>query len=346
MQQTQKLESLGVLAGGIAHDFNNILTVVSNGAALLKRDRALAAASASHVEGIALAACRGADLCRQMLAYAGKAALSREPVDLSALVSEMSSMLDVSVAKKTKLVSELASGLPMLLGDATQLRQVVMNLVLNASEALADHQGKVVITTGSGTYGAGAFAHSAAGRRRRNGCGDGLADVRPVLHDEVHGPRPRCPRYRARSCRGHRRPQQPREGHADPGLLPRRRCRIRRDGDGDERAASARSGAQGNGGRSPGGRREERAGLDAAAARAVRLRGDRRERRRRSRRSVSCTFQAGRGSPLSAARVPPSARAPRDRGPPSRRAAVAEGAAPAAPAPAPQASRGASGAGR
>ncbi|HEX8794437.1 MAG TPA: PAS domain S-box protein [Polyangiaceae bacterium] len=163
MQQTQKLESLGVLAGGIAHDFNNILTVIANGAALLRRVRTLAPPSVAHVEGIALAARRGADLCRQMLAYAGKAALSPEPMDLSALVSEMSSMLEVSVAKKTALLSELPSGLPMLLGDATQIRQVVMNLVLNASEALAEHQGTVVVTTGSGSYGAGAFARSASG---------------------------------------------------------------------------------------------------------------------------------------------------------------------------------------
>jgi two-component system, cell cycle sensor histidine kinase and response regulator CckA len=181
MEQTQKLESLGVLAGGIAHDFNNILTVIANGAALLKRDRALAPRSAEHVEGIALAARRGADLCRQMLAYAGKVALSPEAVDLSGLVSEMSSMLEVSVAKKTTLVSELASGLPMLLGDATQIRQVVMNLVLNASEALEDHPGRVVITTGSGTYGAGAFARSVAGGDPKPGtyvflevCDDGV----------------------------------------------------------------------------------------------------------------------------------------------------------------------------
>jgi PAS domain S-box-containing protein len=163
MQQTQKLESLGVLAGGIAHDFNNILTVIANGVALAKRDRGLAATSAEYLEGVVLAARRGADLCRQMLAYAGKAAFSPEGVDLSGLVAEMSSMLEVSITKKATLVRELASGLPMLLGDATQIRQVVMNLVLNASEAVAAPQGKIVVSTGTGTYGAGAFARSAAG---------------------------------------------------------------------------------------------------------------------------------------------------------------------------------------
>jgi PAS domain S-box-containing protein len=163
VQQTQKLESLGVLAGGIAHDFNNILTVIANGVALAKRDHGFSPASAEHLEGIALAARRGADLCRQMLAYAGKAALLPGALDLSALVAEMSSMLDVSIAKKAMLVRQLASGLPMLLGDGTQIRQVVMNLVLNASEAIAGPQGTIVVSTGTGTYDAGAFARSPAG---------------------------------------------------------------------------------------------------------------------------------------------------------------------------------------
>jgi PAS domain S-box-containing protein len=163
VQQTQKLESLGVLAGGIAHDFNNILTVITNGAALAQRDRGLTPTTVELLDGIALAARRGADLCRQMLAYAGKAVFSSERVDLSVLVAEMSSMIEVSIAKKAMLVRELALGLPMLLGDATQIRQVVMNLVINASEAIASPQGTIVVSTGTGTYPAGAFARSAAG---------------------------------------------------------------------------------------------------------------------------------------------------------------------------------------
>jgi PAS domain S-box-containing protein len=169
MRQAQKLESLGVLAGGVAHDFNNILTVISNGVALAKREGGLGPTSVAHLDSIALAAQRAADLCRQMLAYAGKAALAREAVDLSALVAEMSSMLEVSVAKKATLERELAAGLPPLLGDATQIRQVVMNLVLNASEAIAGSQGSVVVCTGMGTYEAEAFARSAAGGEPKAG---------------------------------------------------------------------------------------------------------------------------------------------------------------------------------
>ena len=176
MRHAQKLESLGVLAGGVAHDFNNILTVIANGVALARREESQGRPSAAHLETIALAAERAADLCRQMLAYAGKAALAREAVDLSALVAEMASMLEVSIAKKASLVRRLAPGLPRLLGDATQIRQVVMNLVLNASEAIAGAEGTVRVVTGVGTYAAESFARSAAGGEPKAGVGRNATD--------------------------------------------------------------------------------------------------------------------------------------------------------------------------
>ena len=121
-----------MLVAGVAHDFNNILTVISNGIALAKREVARDTASVEHLDAVALAAERASDLCRQMLAYTGKARLERERVDLSDLVDEMSKILEASIAKKATLVRELPPGLPTLLADPTQLRQVVMNLVLNA----------------------------------------------------------------------------------------------------------------------------------------------------------------------------------------------------------------------
>ena len=169
VRHAQKLESLGVLAGGVAHDFNNILTVITNGVALAKRETAAGSPATVHLDTIALAAERAADLCRQMLAYAGKAALTRQAIDLSALVAEMSSMLEVSIAKKATLVRQLAPRLPKLLGDATQIRQVVMNLVLNASEAIGGASGNVVVTTGVGTYDEDFFARSAAGGEPKAG---------------------------------------------------------------------------------------------------------------------------------------------------------------------------------
>lgn len=169
VRQTQKLESLGVLAGGVAHDFNNILTVITNGVALAKREAVTGSAAAAHLDSIALAAQRAADLCRQMLAYAGKARLAREPVNLSALVQEMSNMLEVSIARKATLVRELAPGLPTLLGDATQIRQILMNLVLNASEAISGSHGTIVVATGTETCDAATFARSVAGGEPKAG---------------------------------------------------------------------------------------------------------------------------------------------------------------------------------
>jgi two-component system, cell cycle sensor histidine kinase and response regulator CckA len=169
VRHAQKLEGLGMLAGGVAHDFNNILAVITNGVALVKRDAAIGPTSAAHLETIAVAAERAADLCRQMLAYAGKTAFTRVEVDISSLVAEMASMLEVSVAKKATLVRDLAPGLPALLGDATQIRQVVMNLVLNASEAIGAARGTVRVATGAGTYGAEVFARSAAGGDPKGG---------------------------------------------------------------------------------------------------------------------------------------------------------------------------------
>ncbi|MGH7329689.1 MAG: response regulator, partial [Polyangiaceae bacterium] len=101
--------------------------------------------------------------CRQMLAYAGKATLVSEAVDLSALVADMSSMLELSVSKKVTFARELAVSLPMVVGDPTQIRQVIMNLVINASEAIGEAAGTVRVSTGAGELGADAFARSAAG---------------------------------------------------------------------------------------------------------------------------------------------------------------------------------------
>jgi signal transduction histidine kinase/CheY-like chemotaxis protein len=169
MRHAQKLESLGVLAGGVAHDFNNILTIISNGIALAKRGGDLGPLASTCLDTVAVATERAADLCRQMLAYAGKASLTREAIDLNALVSEMASMLEVSVSGRATLVRALAPGLPTLRGDLTQIRQIVMNLVLNASEAIETPHGTVHIATGSGIYDAATFSRSAAGGEPKSG---------------------------------------------------------------------------------------------------------------------------------------------------------------------------------
>ncbi len=147
LQETQKLESLGVLAGGIAHDFNNLLTGILGNASLAKLDLPADSPLAPSIGNIETAALRAADLCHQMLAYSGKARFTVAPVDLGQLVEESARLLSLSLSKKATLTLDLAPGLPQVLADATQLRQVVMNLVLNAAEALGREPGTITVST-------------------------------------------------------------------------------------------------------------------------------------------------------------------------------------------------------
>lgn len=145
----QKLESLGILAGGIAHDFNNILTAVLGHADLALRELAPVSPARGNLHEIATAARRAADLCRQLLAYSGKGRFVVEPIDLSALIGEMTHLIEVSISKKVSLRRHFAPNLPAVDGDATQLRQIVMNLITNASEAIGEAGGEILVTTDS-----------------------------------------------------------------------------------------------------------------------------------------------------------------------------------------------------
>ncbi len=144
----QKLESLGVLAGGIAHDFNNILTAIIGNAELALMRLAPESPVLDNLHRIENAAARAADLARQMLAYSGKGRFVIEAIDLNRLVEEMGHMLEVSISKKAILRYNLCRPLPAVDVDATQIRQIIMNLVINASEAIGDKSGVVAITTG------------------------------------------------------------------------------------------------------------------------------------------------------------------------------------------------------
>jgi PAS domain S-box-containing protein len=144
----QKLESLGVLAGGIAHDFNNILMAIIGNAdlALMRLDKESPATENLHQ--IELAAARAADLAKQMLAYSGKGKFFIEHIDLNIVIEEMITMLEVSISKKAVLLYNLHKPLPLVEADATQMRQIIMNLVINASEAIGDRSGTITVTTG------------------------------------------------------------------------------------------------------------------------------------------------------------------------------------------------------
>ncbi len=139
MQETQKLESLGVLAGGIAHDFNNLLSVVLGNASLARLEAAETPANVARLDSIITAANRAAELCRQLLAYAGKGSFSIARLNLNGLITETTRLLELSISKQARLEFTLAPALPSIEADASQLRQIIMNLVINASEAIGGH---------------------------------------------------------------------------------------------------------------------------------------------------------------------------------------------------------------
>ncbi len=146
--QAKKMESLGVLAGGIAHDLNNLLTPVLGYVELASDGLPPGSPALPLLEGAVKSASLAADLVHQVLAYAGKGRLVVGPVDLSRLVGELAGVLAAVVPGGVELAYELAPALPAVEGDATQLRQVVLNLVKNASEASEHCGGAVTVRTG------------------------------------------------------------------------------------------------------------------------------------------------------------------------------------------------------
>ncbi|MDD5286334.1 MAG: response regulator [Desulfuromonadaceae bacterium] len=144
-QQTQKLESLGVLAGGIAHDFNNILTIIMGHCYVINEDLVSEADQKNHVKQIEKAAVRAADLCRQMLSYAGNNRLVQTRLNILQIVDETVNMLRSAINKNIGIELDLEHDLPEIIGDSAQLQQVVMNLCINAAEAIGDNNGTVKI---------------------------------------------------------------------------------------------------------------------------------------------------------------------------------------------------------
>jgi len=148
LQETQRLDSLGVLAGGIAHDFNNILTAILGFAEIIQTQLPPWSPVLSDAGRIVESARRAADLCNEMLAYSGRGRFQVMPVDLSDLVRQSASLLAAMVGKKATLRYELVAGLPSVEVDVAQVRQVLANLAINASESLGEQGGHIVITTG------------------------------------------------------------------------------------------------------------------------------------------------------------------------------------------------------
>jgi PAS domain S-box-containing protein len=147
VERVQRLESLGILAGGIAHDFNNLLTVIRGSARLALDELPAGAPARPRVARIAEAAQHAASLTEQMLAYAGKSSPKRSPLDLGALVASMSDLLRASVPERCEVVFERASELLTIEADASGMQQVLLNLVLNASEARDEATMRIVVRT-------------------------------------------------------------------------------------------------------------------------------------------------------------------------------------------------------
>ncbi len=144
----QKLESIGTLAGGIAHDFNNLLGGILAEAELGEADLSDGWSPVRELHRIKEGAIRGAEIVRQLMIFAGKEqATLMEPVDLSPLVEEMLGLLSVSISKRAVLMTNLNETLPAVWGNAPKIRQVVMNLVINASEAIGEKEGVIRVAT-------------------------------------------------------------------------------------------------------------------------------------------------------------------------------------------------------
>jgi signal transduction histidine kinase/ActR/RegA family two-component response regulator len=149
LQRTQKLASLEVLAGGVAHDFNNLLVAVLGNAELALNEGLPPGSVRDYLDGIVAAARRAAELCRQMLAYSGRGTPDMRPVDVNALVEDMTGLLRVAIPRKIAIKYALAAGLPAVTADTAQIRQVLMNLAANAVEAIGDRSGIIGIGTGA-----------------------------------------------------------------------------------------------------------------------------------------------------------------------------------------------------
>ena len=143
----QKLESLGVLAGGIAHDFNNLLTGILGHASLCRAQLAPEAPEQSFLGHVEHSARRAAELCQQMLAYSGRGRLEVQAVELGALLHETIPLLRLSLPLHARLHLDLEPGLPSVIADLAQMRQIVMNLVRNAVEALGENEGDITVRT-------------------------------------------------------------------------------------------------------------------------------------------------------------------------------------------------------
>jgi signal transduction histidine kinase len=148
MHEMRKLESLGVLAGGIAHDFNNLLAVIQGNMELLLLDTPPDSQASPMLKAVEASALKAAHLCRQMVAYAGKAHISMNEVDFNLLVRDVCGSQWVCTARNVRAKYELAAALPGIHADPRQLSYILLYLLTNAEEAIGEHDGVITVRTG------------------------------------------------------------------------------------------------------------------------------------------------------------------------------------------------------
>ncbi len=156
LRQSQRLDSLGLMAGGIAHDFNNLLTAVLGNLNLARLGLPEGARPREHIRKAEEAVQKAANLTRQLLAYSGKGRLTVGAIDLNDMVAQMRDLLEVGLAKDIKLETILAEEPPFIEGDSTQVQQVLLNLITNAAEAIGSASGRIQVSTSTALLGPGA----------------------------------------------------------------------------------------------------------------------------------------------------------------------------------------------
>jgi two-component system, cell cycle sensor histidine kinase and response regulator CckA len=147
LMEAQRLGSLALFAGGVAHDFNNLLVGIRCNVDMTLQRLPEETKARALLEDARRATLRASELIEQLIAYSGQRAMPPEPVDLNALTEEMHRLARATLSKKADVRLELAPSLPPVVADATQARQVVMNLITNASEALGGRAGTIVVRT-------------------------------------------------------------------------------------------------------------------------------------------------------------------------------------------------------
>jgi PAS domain S-box-containing protein len=186
VRNAQKLESLGVLAGGIAHDFNNLLVGIL-GNVEMALDADLTPSVRESLDGIRNAGSRAADLVRQMLAYSGRTNVALRPIDISETLRASAPLLRAAISHRIDFGLELSQGLPLVKADPAQIRQVVMNLIANAAEAIGERTGTVRIGVRTVDAGPGFFEDASLTDNLAQGAyvAVEVSDDGPGIADEV-----------------------------------------------------------------------------------------------------------------------------------------------------------------